>query len=74
MDLSHICKIIGHSHLGFRFQVSGVSSEKVRAGLKPCMKLHEIRYHFKKYLTAETAEYAEIILNFLSQRSLRAPR
>jgi hypothetical protein len=33
------------------------------------MKLHEIRGHFKKYLTAETAEYAEIILNFLSQRS-----
>jgi hypothetical protein len=34
-----------------------------------CMKLHEIRCHSKEYLTAETAEYAEIILNFLSQRS-----
>ncbi len=35
MDLSHICKIIGHCHLGFRCRVSGVSSKKVRAGLKP---------------------------------------
>jgi hypothetical protein len=37
------------------------------------MKLHEIRFHSKKYLTAETAEYAEIILNFLSQRSPAGP-
>ena len=36
------------------------------------MKLHKIWCHSKKYLTAETAEYAEIILNFLSQRSLLA--
>jgi len=35
MDLSHICKIIGHWHSGFRCRVSGVSSKKVRAGLKP---------------------------------------
>jgi hypothetical protein len=35
MDLCHICKIIGHCHSGFRCRVSGVSSKKVRAGLKP---------------------------------------
>ena len=35
MDLCHIFKIIGLSHLGFRCRVSGVSSKKVRAGLKP---------------------------------------
>jgi len=35
MNLSHICKIIGHCHSGFRCRVSGVSSRKVRAGLKP---------------------------------------
>ncbi len=35
MDLSLICKVIGHCHSGFRFLVSGVSSKKVRAGLKP---------------------------------------
>ena len=36
-------------------------------------KLHKIRYRFKKYLTAEIAEYAEIIY-FFSRRSLRSPR
>jgi hypothetical protein len=35
----------------------------------PWMKLHKIFCQSKKYLTAETAKYAEIILNFLSQRS-----
>ena len=28
------------------------------------VKLHKIRYRFKKYLTAQIAEYAEIIWNF----------
>jgi hypothetical protein len=48
MNLSHICKIIGHCHSGFRCRVSGVSSRKVRAGLKPCMKLHKIWCHFQE--------------------------
>jgi hypothetical protein len=34
MGLSHIGKIIGHCHSGFRCRVSGVSSKKVRAGLR----------------------------------------
>jgi hypothetical protein len=38
-------------------------------GQHRCKKVHS-----KKYLTAEHAEIAEIILNFLSQRAQRAPR
>ncbi len=34
MGLSHIGKIIGHCHSGFRCRVSGVSSKKVRVGLR----------------------------------------
>ena len=37
------------------------------------MKLHKIRCRSKKYLTAEIAEYAEIIY-FSSRRSRRSPR
>jgi hypothetical protein len=43
-----------------------------RGGVR--MKLHKIWCFSNKYLTAEIAESAEIFLNFLSQRSLRALR
>jgi hypothetical protein len=45
-----------------RFRASGFTCQHggIRV-LNPYVKLHKIRCRFKKYLTAEIAEYAEII-------------
>jgi hypothetical protein len=47
--------------MGSGFRVQGI---KVKARKVTRVKPHEIRCHFKKYLTAEHAETAEIVLIF----------
>ena len=49
-----------------KLRQNGIVSLTIRpavflAGGRAYMKLHKIRYRFKNYLTAELAEYAEII-------------